>query len=70
MEAETVDGVDSREELQLAAQIAVLRRVPGASCVSTYNRNKPGCAIDINKIGFLLKLDTGSGAKLINVHFT
>ena len=48
----------------------VLKVVPGVTALTPYDRNKLGAAVDLNKIGLYLKLDTGSGPKMINVHFT
>ena len=61
---------DHREKEELEWHVAVLRLVPGATAVNTYNRNKPGAStLDLNKIGFFLKLNAGHGPKCINVHF-
>ena len=67
--AEACCEQDQREQEQLAWHVAVLRRVPGATSVIPYDRNKTGAAIDLNKIGFYLKLDAGQGPRRINVHF-
>ena len=48
----------------------VLKVVPGVTALTPYDRNKLGTAVDLNKIGLYLKLDTGSGPKMINVHFS
>ena len=47
----------------------MLRAVSGATAVNTYNHNKPGHDLDLNKIGVFLKLDVDGKKKNIRVHF-